>query len=304
VAPPIDRGAQLKHHYVPQFALRYWAESDGKVPYYVRRNGRVVSDRLTPEYTAFEPNLYAFTNVPEQNRHALEREFFAKLESDAAPIYEKIERRDADLSQRERQVWSIVLMAANARVSEKVALAKQITDKHVRRALAERPEEYLAVKGEAVEATLLEWVENNVSGIENLGLIQMVKFLVNADRIREFLELEWIVHGLSHANVELLLPDRPLWISKRPADPDFIAMMPLSPRSVFIAARDKRVIRRTIDARPNELVRRINESAISNAWERVYGRATVDFVDRCLRQSQRIDEAVKNAMGDDGEPEG
>ena len=122
----------MKHHYVPQFALRYWAESDGRVPYDVRRNGRVVCDRLTPEYTAFEPDLYAFTEVPEHNRHALEREFFAKLESDAAPIYEKIERRDEDLSQGERQVWSIFLMAANARVPEKVALAKQITDKHVR----------------------------------------------------------------------------------------------------------------------------------------------------------------------------
>jgi hypothetical protein len=287
----------LKHHYVPQFALRYWAESDGKVPYYVRRNGRVVHDWLTPEYTAFEPDLYAFTEVPEPNKQALEREFFAKLESDAAPIYQKIERRGEDLSQGERQVWSNFLMAANARVPEKVALAKHIADKHVRRALAERPEEYLAVKGDAVEATLLEWVENNIAGIENLGLIQMVKFLVNADRIREFLELEWIVHGLSHASVELLLPDRPLWVFKHPTDPDFIAMMPLSPRSVFIAARDKRVIHRTIDASPNELIRRINESLVSNAWERVYGRATVGFVDRCLRQPQSLDEAVKSAMG-------
>ena len=74
-------------------------------------------------------------------------------------------------------------------------------------------------------------------------------------------------------------------------------MMPLSPRSVFIAARDKRAIHRTIDASPNELVRRINESVVSNAWERVYGRATVEFVDRCLRQPQSIDEAVKSAMG-------
>ncbi len=115
----------MKHHYVPQFALRYWAESDGKVPYFVRRNGRVLRDRLTPKYIAFEPDLYAFTEVPEHNRHALEREFFAKLESDAAPVYEKIERRDEDLSQGERQVWSIFLMAAIARVPEKVALANR-----------------------------------------------------------------------------------------------------------------------------------------------------------------------------------
>jgi len=50
---------------------------------------------------------------------------------------------------------------------------------------------------------------------------------------------------------------------------------------------------------PDELAdyRRINESLVSNAWERVYGRATVGFVDRCLRQPQSLDEAVKSAMG-------
>ncbi len=273
----------MKHHYVPQFALRYWAEeSDGKVPYYVRRNGRIVCDRLMPKNTAFEPDLYAFTGVPEDRKHALEREFFAKLESDAAPVYEKVERRDKELSPKEKQIWSIFLMAANVRVPEKVALTKQITDKHARRVLAERPEEFLAVKGDAVEATLLEWVESNVSGIENLGLVQM-------DRIREFLELQWIVHGLSHANVELMLADRPLWVSQHPRHPDFIVLLPLSPRSVFIAARDKRVIDRTIDASPNELVRRINESVVSNAWERVYGRATVSFIDRCLRQPSTLE---------------
>jgi hypothetical protein len=283
----------LKHHYVPQFALRYWAEGDGKVPYFIRRNGRVVRDRLAPEYTAYEPDLYAFTDVPAHNRQDLERQFFAKLESEAAPIYAKIERRDSDLSRQERQLWAMFLMAANSRVPEKVALVKLITDKHVRRALAENPEEYLAVKGDAVETTLQEWVENNMSGIENLGLIQLAKFLVNPDRIREFLELEWIVHGVSQASVELLLADRPLWAFQHPMDPDFIAMMPLSPRSVFIAARNKRVIEKTINARPNELVRRINESVVGNAWERVYGRATANFIDRCLRQPESRDEAVK-----------
>jgi hypothetical protein len=64
-------------------------------------------------------------------------------------------------------------------------------------------------------------------------------------------------------------------------------MMPLSPNSVFFAARDRCVIRGTIDARPNEPVRRINESVIGNAWAHAFtdGRP-VAFVDCCLRQSQ------------------
>ena len=143
---------------------------------------------------------------------------------------------------------------------------------------------------------MLEWVENNVSGIENVGLIQMMKFLTNEKRVREFLDLEWIVHGLAHANVQLLLGDRPLWPYRRPSDPDFIALMPLSPRSVFIAARSKKVIDRTIDASPNELVRRVNESIAAHAMLRVFGRATAAFIDRCMRQPESIDDVVKSAM--------
>ena len=241
--------------------------------------------------------MYAFVDVPLENRHVAEREFFAKLESDVAPIYEKIERRDKDLTQQERVLWAMFLMAAHTRVPEKVALVKQIADKQVRLALEANPEDYLEVRGDALEATLLEWVQNNVSGIENLGLIELMKFIVHKDRIREFLELEWIVHGLAHTNVELLLGDRPMWVHKRPTDSAFIAMMPLSPRSVFIAARDKSVIQRTIDSSPNELIRRINESVVGAAWERVYGRATLAFIDRCLRQPEDLDAAVSAAKG-------
>ena len=290
----------MKHHYIPQFALRYWAETDGKIPYFVRQGGRVIQNRLSPKHTAFENDLYAFVDVPNRNRNLVEKEFFSKLESDVAPIYAKIACREQDLTHKEKLRWALFLMASNARVPEKVALAKQIAQKHVRIALAANPEEYLAVRGEAVEETLAEWVANNISGIDNLGLVQMMKFLVHEGRIREFLELEWIVHGLSHANVELLLSDRPLWTYKQPRDRDFIAMMPLSPRSVFIAARDKNVIRKTIEASPNALARKINESVVGNAWARVYGRATTAFVDRCLRQPQNTAVEVAKAMASDG----
>lgn len=290
----------MKHHFVPQFALRYWAEADGRVPYFARIGRQIVRGRVAPEYTGFEPDLYAFNDVDGDRRHLVEEEFFKKLDNAAAPIYARMEQREPNLSAEERIVWATFLMAANARVPEKIELAKQIANKHVRQALAERPEEYLAVRGDAVEPTVLDWVESNLSGIENLGLVQMVKFLSNERHVREFLELEWIVHSLAHANVQLLLGDRPLWTKGRPSDPEFIAMMPLSPRSVFVASRSKRAIQRTIDAKPNILVRRMNESIAAYAMLRVYGRATEAFIDRCMRQPEDLEEAVKKAL--DGPP--
>lgn len=65
--------------------------------------------------------------------------------------------------------------------------------------------------------------------------------------------------------------------------------------ALYMACADLRALRGS----PNELVRRINESVVSNAWERVYGRATVGFVDRCLRQPESIHDAVKKALKKD-----
>jgi hypothetical protein len=72
-------------------------------------------------------------------------------------------------------------------------------------------------------------------------------------------------------------------------------MMPLSPNSVFFAGRDRCIIRRTIDVRPNELIRGINESVIGNAWERAF----TDGDRRICRllPASVANEAVKYAIG-------
>ena len=55
------------------------------------------------------------------------------------------------------------------------------------------------IKGDAPEATLLEWVQNNQRGmIENVGLIQMIKFMTNEAQVRRFMDMEWTVHSTAH----------------------------------------------------------------------------------------------------------
>jgi hypothetical protein len=109
------------------------------------------------------------------------------------------------------------------------------------------------------------------------------------------MNLDWTVHSVAHANVELLLGDRPVWTHKRPSDPDFMAVMPLSPRSLFVAANSKPLVQRLIDAGPSSLVRLANETIVQHAQLRIYGRAEVSFIDRCLREAPGAFEAAVEA---------
>ncbi len=288
----------MKNHFVPQFALRYWAESiDGKVPYFSRHVGRIVRSRIAPEYTGYEPDLYTFERVPAGQRNTVEEKFFSPLDSAAAPIYVRLERREAfKFTEDQRIIWATFIIAANARVPEKIRMAKDITSGHLVRALEENPEEYLALKGDEPEITLLEWVRNNRPGmIENVGLIQMVKFMTNEQQVRMFMDMEWTVHSVEHSNLELLLGDRPLWSSGRPEAPNYIAIMPLSPRTLFMATRSKEVVRRIAEANPSILVRRANESIVAHAMLRVYGRAPDNFIARCMRKPDGLSSVFKRA---------
>ena len=82
----------MKHHFVPRFTLRYWADNDGEVPTFSRQGGRIVCDHYAPSAIARETDLYAFKHVPPEQMHIVETEFFSKLDNDAAPIYAKLER--------------------------------------------------------------------------------------------------------------------------------------------------------------------------------------------------------------------
>ncbi|WP_173984055.1 DUF4238 domain-containing protein, partial [Magnetospirillum sp. SS-4] len=68
----------VKHHFVPQFYLNAWCDADGKVLYFRRRNGLVVSRRIPPKYTGYEDRLYSLNRVPAEHQQIIEREFFSK----------------------------------------------------------------------------------------------------------------------------------------------------------------------------------------------------------------------------------
>jgi hypothetical protein len=107
------------------------------------------------------------------------------------------------------------------------------------------------------------------------------------------MDIPWVAYCVEHAQVELLLGDRPVWTHRRPVDPDFMVVLPLSPRTVFVGAKSSALIDTSIAAGPSRLVRLTNETMVQAAKLRVYGRAEISFIERCVRELGGLSSAIE-----------
>ncbi|WP_119304443.1 DUF4238 domain-containing protein [Dongia deserti] len=77
----------MRHHFVSQFYLSRWEEpQDGRIPTFLRKtDGQIDLVRFAKQSTGYEHDLYAFTNVDQDDKHVLEHEFFTPSLNCAGP---------------------------------------------------------------------------------------------------------------------------------------------------------------------------------------------------------------------------
>jgi Protein of unknown function (DUF4238) len=79
-----------KHHYVPEFLLTRWVDSDNKLERYTSPyNGIVVAKRCFPSETGFKRDLYTMNLRKEIGRQYLEKDFFSLVDNYAAKFLDK-----------------------------------------------------------------------------------------------------------------------------------------------------------------------------------------------------------------------
>lgn len=276
----------ISHHFVPVFYLSNWCESNGMVPFSMRRDDcSIFQSRVKPSETAFENRLYSYEKVPKKQRQAVEKLFFtAEVDTKAAPILRKIVTGEIGiLSPEERADWTRFLIAARLRVPEIVHDLKKTATEELRRSLTEDHEEYLAVKGAVNAPTLLAWAERKFVGLtDNFGMMILPDIITDPNHTGIIAGMNWWMEDVSGANVQLLTSDRPLWVSTGLMKPNCLLALPLSPTHIFFASRNGDLQTALHRVGTNRLARRCNESIASQAARFVYGRAEAAFIDRRL----------------------
>jgi hypothetical protein len=156
----------------------------------------------------------------------------------------------------------------------------------VEKELSQKIPEYDAAKGDAPEATLLEWaMKHTPARLANSGLKVLVSLLGSEKAIGRIIHLRWLVKDVSASQRRLLLGDNPF---ERVGDlykPRTLISIPLSPTHVFFGSDALDIIDHLANLPAREVVKASNVSTLTTARKFVYGDAERAFIDQHLPQA-------------------
>jgi Protein of unknown function (DUF4238) len=274
-----------KHHYVPVFYLKRWADKDGdgRLCVYSRPYDQVKVNRKHPDATGYEYDLNAIRGADAETEGRLEGRFFLRADNDAARALNILETGRGDLMDASvRSAWSRFVMTLLHRNPERVAewksragraaaWADNVRSTHATfplkhptlpRVADPRPSAFYAAK-------LAVWALEGV--MENKSIGDLLNGMI------------WIVVPLE-GSFSLLTSDRPLWISGPLANHDAFLAMPIGLRLLFIAANDGPLAHRLAKTDHDALTTGMNERVAAQACKFVWGLddSQLSFVEQLI----------------------
>ena len=281
-----------RHHYLPVFYLSHWAGADGKVVRYYRPHREVVASPITPQHTGYEPGLYGLEGCSPDVRNSIEKDFMAPVvDSPASQALDVlIERDNNKLTTELRQAWTRFVMSLHVRNPANVDHITRQAGAGLRQSLCTNPEEYEAVRGANDPPTLVEWVEQNTPALlDNYGKQLLPGIITHSETGDVIIRMRWWTIGITDDFTDLLLGDRPVYMSHGVADERCFIAVPLSPRLVFFATRKQEVFDRVMSYGIKAVTKSLNNLYVMQADRQVYATSNrhLRFVENRLGRGPR-----------------
>ncbi len=268
----------MRHHYVPQFLLKAWAEttSDKKIVSFRLDLPQMPSSRLSPKSTAYEEDLYSLSQsiVGGVEKQEIETTFLQNLDSNAAQVLVKMHTNGlSSLTHDDLRYWVHFVISLKARTPEAAHIIKSRGSKHLETSLDDKPHEYEAIADTSDPTTLKDWVEEHLPGlIENFGMVSLDKFVLSHDIAQRLLGMTWWLWNFEGQQNHLLLSDRPCIFTAQLDAHDLVIALPIGPWKAFMMTKGERVSDILKSQRHKDLLMRINESSLGQAQKRIYAR--------------------------------
>ena len=269
----------VKHHFIPQFLLKAWADTteDKRIEVFRLDLPHLPSSRRAPGYTGYEDNLYTLTKpeVAGVAQQAVEIKFLQSIDSEGARVLRKISTNNLggqiQLPLKDRYCWALFIISLRFRAPGIVSRLRAEAPDYLMDSLNARPEEYDSLALISDPPTLTEFVEINHPGyIENFGMMSLGKLICDQERVEQLMYMRWWMCDFSGLDGHLLLADRPCVFTAGMDSPDLVIALPVSPSKAFMATKTDHVGRIIRQQRLRDLMRCINESSLIQAERRIY----------------------------------
>jgi hypothetical protein len=273
-----------KHHYLPEFLMQRWADAEGNVTEYRRPREDLVVKKRHPAATGYMFELYSDqTKDDPVERQALELVFMQKVDTLAADALAHLEADGTKPKEPELQsAWSRFLMSLMHRSPERVKYFVERVREYEEGTLnPDLKEKYDQLRGPDDPPTFEEWLKAKGPVTSELT-VKLIRMLIDSANIGPVLNsMRWTVHQADGA-FGFLTGDLPIMISDGLGHDRAFVMLPIGPSSLFIAARDAKVIQSFTTQSANALQRGINDACVRQSRHVIVAHrdSQTAFVDR------------------------
>lgn len=280
-----------KHHYLPEFFMRRWADGEGLVREYRRPRHDLTSKRKAPAATGWIRNLYANENKADPiERQALEMIFMSDVDGKAAGALSYLEEHGAKPAEWElRAAWSRFLLSLLYRSPERVTyITKKVRDYEENTLNPDLVRRYAEMAGPADPPTFEEWLDREGPLTPDLR-VKLIELMIGSRRLREAINwMHWRVHRLDKLEFGFISGDLPLMISNGLGHARSFLMLPIGPTRLFIASPDPKVINAFTTQHPHALETAINDAIARQSSHILIARDDTlrEFVDERFRKGQ------------------
>ncbi|SFG63158.1 DUF4238 domain-containing protein [Methylobacterium gossipiicola] len=274
-----------RHHYIPEFYLKRWANSKGQLIEFSKPYGPSVKpQRRYPRETGFMDKLYAIEGVPEHLSHYFETAFFRPVDTKAATVLEKMEAGGRNFSATERSAWGRFILSLIFRHPENVSAIK-----------GRLAHDYLETSPDAERAYRRRRLPNDPRTLREAmsaertrpALVQHAMRLLastsNSPKIGSHLiNMRWGMVSLPFHAPALLTSDRPVVWAYGLQHPDSHILLPVGPKKIFFAVNSEAIQLTLNTMDPSSLARFVNEQVVRRAKKLVFGFSDghLDYVQR------------------------
>jgi hypothetical protein len=284
----------ISHHYIPQFYLRQWAGSDGRLFRYYRPHDRVVVSNPTPEYTGFEDYLYTVKNP--NDPQILEKKFFSKLDNYAAPVLEYLNQQRPklvvlvrkDLDDTQRSDWARFIQSLHLRCPHSLSEIDTVLSRLVRENMErEHGAVYRASKHPDNPESVYHYAVSDAPDLfADAHKVLLTELIAHESLGNYIINMIWAILDVSDAPRRLLTSDRPYILPRGLLDSSCILGVPISPTRIFLAANNMEHLEQLTHQSSKDTVRNANNFVVRMAVQNVYGSTSDrrEFVENRLKR--------------------
>ncbi|MBZ5763574.1 DUF4238 domain-containing protein [Rhizobium sp. VS19-DR104.2] len=274
----------IYHHYIPQFYLRRWANKGRKVCRFSKPYDRILPKMTAISGTGGMDRLYEMKTVSPEFAQWFEKGSLKAIDTAANNVLDLLEAGKLDhLTSDQRSMWARFLMSMLMRGPRDIEVMQASYAQEWQALIPEIVAEFKASENEitrGLAANVPAMLAPGSPLLADWGLEAAIGLMDHAGIGNIIINMEWIVRDMPESAPELLTSDRPIMKSGELVASDDFVMLPIGPRTLFIAVGNAETVGRVQAYDPAAQAAAVNRFIVERAQECVYGTddAQLEFV--------------------------